>query len=144
VTADPTIILEPGNPYDFQRSELEQLSDIVTRETGVPARPAMREEEGYGVSLHEVLYVWILSEPFRVELEKKLLDLVIDWARDRWRKEKEEHPDAEPRPRSVTILGPDGEPLKALVVRDDSSEPEEDRTEEARVERPRPRPDAWL
>jgi hypothetical protein len=41
------------------------------------------------------------------------------------RREQEQHPEGAPRPRSITIFGPEGKPLKSIVVRSLDGEPEE-------------------
>jgi len=134
VTAENEIIIEPGNPFDFDAEDFGPLLAEIQAATGVPTRAAFRKEEAYGVSLYEVIFVWI---PQGVAVAKALQP-IIKFARKRFRREKEQHPES-PRPRSITILGPDGRPLKSVVIRSSDEEPE-DRTEKERADPPRERP----
>jgi hypothetical protein len=130
VTAENEIIIEAGNPFDFDEKHLVPLIAEVQAETGLPTRAAFRKEEAYGVSLYEVIFVWI---PKGYALAR-VLQPIIKFARNRFRRDKEQHPES-PRPRSITILGPDGRPLKSVVIRSPDAEPEE-RTEKERDDMP--------
>lgn len=124
MTSSPEIIVEPGNPYDFLLEDLEQLAGRLNDATSFPTRIALRAEEGYGVSLHEVIYVWVLL-PLESAAIAKALDVALDWARERLRGDQHAHADSTPRPRSVIVLGPNGRPLMNVVIRDPDAEPEE-------------------
>jgi hypothetical protein len=115
------ILIEPGNPYDFDRTDLEELAEAVSSETGLPVETALRDEVGYGVSATEVLHVWLPD--LDVVLNATLMSSSLaSWLRDRWRSEREAHPEAPVRRRYVDLLGPDGKVLKAIEV----TEPEGD------------------
>jgi hypothetical protein len=137
VTNKDEIIIEPGNPFEFDPSDFDDLRHDLEEETGISTRAAFREEEGYGVSMHEVIWVWV---PHAVSAANALR-ILIEWGRTRWKREKEAHPEAPPRPRSIIILGPDGRPLKSVVVRSDVGGPEDTTGTQDPTDFPRHRPD---
>jgi hypothetical protein len=131
------IIIEPGNPFEFDPSDLEDLRRDLEEDSNVSARTAFREEDGYGVSMHEVIWVWV---PHGVSIANTLR-ILIAWGRGRWKRERDDQPEATPRPRSIIILGPDGRPLKSVVIRSDTDEPEDTTGTEDPTDFPRYRPE---
>jgi hypothetical protein len=116
------IILEPGNPFDFD-GELEELAEELRSKTGKTTVVARRPEHGYGVSLHEVLHIWVVWNNLGGPAATALLLAVTGWAVRRWKQDQAKHPDR-PRPRSVIIWGSNGRPLKSITVdKQDGDEP---------------------
>ena len=135
----PHYILEPGNPYDFSQSELEGLrAEIEAQFDDARVELARRPERGYGVTLHEVLAVWDLATDIVGDVTTVAgpIGLIVSWMRRRSRKERDEHPDSQPRPRTIEILGPDGRVLKTVVIEDPDAEPHVEHGDDKRRERP--------
>jgi hypothetical protein len=111
------ILIEPGNPFDFDRGDLEELAAILGQIAETPTRVVMREERGYGVTAGEVLHVW-LPEAETVADVAMLLGRLVDWARERLRREHEGHPGEPARSHYVDILGPDGKAISRVEIDD--------------------------
>lgn len=131
---DHAIVIEPGNPHDFDATELAELAAQVSAAAGArPVRVSQRPEHGYGVTLQEVLYVWDLMTNTAGELALDLAPFVavVAWAKKRWNRDRDEHD--QPRPRSVTLFGPDGRPIKQIKIDLPDGEPvDEDPRDEER------------
>lgn len=118
------VLLEAGNPHDFENGALEALADNLNATGGFVAIPIRRDETGYGVTFYEVLRVWI-EVTGGIEATRQTVTLAtaaISWLRDRWRADQELTGKARPRVftlydehdqvvREVKIDLPDGEPV---------------------------------
>lgn len=117
------LILEPGNPHDFE--DLEAFAESLrTADPELEVAVVRRSERGYGVTLLEVLNVWwdVVEAISNIGGAYAVFDLVVDYAKARWRKDREEHGDRA-RPRSVTLYGPDGRPIKSVRIQGPDGEP---------------------
>lgn len=125
-----TLLIEPGNPFDFTDEELDEL--IAAIQNDAPDRRvevAVREEVGYGVTLIEVLHVFVEHKE-EISLTAGAVGAVIRWMKRRWERDKG-------RQRTVLIWGPRGEPLKSVKIDDPDGEPVEENPPQE--DRPRPR-----
>jgi hypothetical protein len=97
-----TILLDPANPYDFSRDELEELAvEIRTHTPQVEVLPIFRPEDGYGGPWAEVLYIWHeAKEGIETAI---LLASAVKWMKRRWERDRIRHPD-NPRSRSVMLI----------------------------------------
>ena len=102
---------------------MEELHDLVSSVEGevdadVAVSTYLRREDGYGVTLYEVIAIWdlaaqvvgntaIIGGPFYAAAR---------WAQKRWLKDKEERPNERPAPRSVSLYGPDGTEIRSVVI----------------------------
>jgi hypothetical protein len=109
------IILEPGNPFDFDDRDLEGLADELRVESGKPTVVVRRAEHGYGVSFHEVLHLWVVWNNLGGPEATAVVAAVTGWAIRRWKSDRVQHPN-QPRPRSVIIWGSNEKPLKSITV----------------------------
>lgn len=109
------IILEPGNPFDFDDDALDELARELHAASGKATVVARRPEHGYGVTFNEVLHVWVVWNNLGGPYAVGLVLAVRKWAVKRWKADRAAHPD-QPRPRSVTIWGANGKPLKSIKV----------------------------
>ncbi len=127
MTESTTLLLEPGNPYDFTDEELEELTAAVRDEVpDLEVAVASREEEGYGVTLVEVLHVFVEHKE-EISLTAGAVGAVIRWMRRRWERDKR-------RQRAVLIWDSRGEPLKTVKIDVPDGEPvEEDPPREDRA-----------
>jgi hypothetical protein len=121
------IFLEPGNPHDFTDGALEELRDSIAHDSPeIDATVSLREEHGYGTTFGEVLRIYVEA----TEITSGTLGtfgpfvLAIRWAQRRWRKDREDH--QRPRPRFVSLYGPDGTILKSVKIDLPSGELEDD------------------
>ncbi len=97
-----TVLLDPANPHDFSRGELDELAEAI-RAAAPDAKvvPTFRPEVGYGGPLHEVLYIWHESKE---GVETALLfGAAVKWMKRRWEHDRDKHPD-NPRARSVVEI----------------------------------------
>jgi hypothetical protein len=121
-----SLLIEPGNPHDFTPAELEELrSEVEDEFDTVRVAIARRPERGYGVSFHEVLAVWdvVTEAADDVMTVAGPISLIVGWMRRRAQRERERHPGARPRPRTVPLIGPDGKVLKRIVIDDPDADP---------------------
>lgn len=127
-----TIRLEPGNPHDFTQRELEDLACEIQERESVEVEVRLRPERGYGVTFSEVLDVVMTTAETAADVggAYAFFDLVVEWAKARWKRDRDEHDDAEPRPRAVTLYDAKGNPIRAVVIEAPDGEPAE--TEEPR------------
>lgn len=119
------IVVEPGNPYDFTRDELDALRrEIEATDGSLEVILDVREERGYGVTLHEVIrLVWEGTEDISTAGGAvSAFAIAVKLAKARWWKAKNEQPTQAPRPRSVTLYNARGNPVKAIVVDEPNGE----------------------
>lgn len=122
------LFLEPGNPHDLSREELEALATGLRGEhEDFDVEVFTGDERGYGTTFGEVLRIYLelgevagataaISAPFV---------FAVRWTRARWHKDMDEHPGQNPRPRYVSLLGPDGRELKTVRIDLPDGEPED-------------------
>lgn len=115
----PRLILEPGNPHDLDRATLD---DLAAELRGVSPEYAVDvfvgEERGYGVTLSEVLRIYMEAGDVAGNTAALLAPFfaAAEWARRRWHRDLKDAPDQNPRPRAVTLYGPDGEALRSVKI----------------------------
>jgi hypothetical protein len=115
--------LAPGKPADFGPPELDSLAQAIIGGAGPAVSVGIAEQRASTPPPDEVLHALLqLGEGY---LAGKFLDIILGWARERWRERREEATTQgeEPTPIYVEIEGefratfkldlPDGEPLTA-------------------------------
>jgi hypothetical protein len=114
------VILDPTNPLDFERSELEELAGVLAAVVeGAEVSIHLREEHGYGGPLPEVLIIWIGIGGFSAATLANwaLAEKVGKFLQDRWKREAEAcGPDEKPRKQSASFVDVDGKPLLTVQV----------------------------
>jgi hypothetical protein len=120
-----SVILDPGNPLDFSESDLNELAGRLKAQHEAEVEIVPRPERGYGVTFHEVMNIWVNVTGIAggTATGVAILRSVAKWARERWHKDRDEHPGSRPRPRSVTLYGPDGRAIKTIEIDEPSGEP---------------------
>jgi hypothetical protein len=126
------IIIRSANPNDISLEEAEEIASAVrSLNLNFDTQVVGQEREGYGVTLFEVLRISLvggavagMGKALIEEVAKKLVDIVVEWTRKRFRGRKR----TSKRPVYVAIYGPDGV-VKSVVIRNATDEPE-DRTEQ--------------
>jgi hypothetical protein len=125
------LLLEPGNPHDFEN--LEELAAELGAE-GLDAQVVRRDETGYGTTFFEVLRIWLyIVEGVRAANDThKVTSHVVRWLRDRWQADLERT--GKPRPRTFTLYNQFDEPTYSVMIDLPDSEPaEQEINEDARV-----------
>jgi hypothetical protein len=137
------VIIEPGNPNDFTADELDELArSLCSADSSLDVRTAIRPERGYGVTLDEVLNIWVeatsgITGTVGVGV---IITTVVKWAKERWRKDRDQHDGHTPRARVLPFYGPDGTVMKQVRIDIPDGEPQEQPS--ARYEpRRKPKPD---
>lgn len=137
-----TILLQPVNPQDLQAEDLRDLADAIRKlDHGYEVQIAYYDQIGHRVTWEEALTIW-LPVAANVATVGAIVAQFIAWAHQRCKKEESEQVENERvqyRPKSVTILGPDGNVLKNITIRNPNQEPE-DHTVEAAKGPPHRRP----
>jgi hypothetical protein len=114
------VILDPTNPLDFERAELEELAAELGGEVeGAEVSVHLRDEHGYGGPLPEVLIIWIGIGGFSAATLATwtLVEKVGKFLQGRWKREAEVcEPDEKPRKRSASFVDVDGKPLLTVQV----------------------------
>jgi|SRR5580704_7607171 hypothetical protein len=126
-----SIVINTSNPLDITLDEAEDIAKAVRGlNLNCEVRVAVTQRTGYGITWFELLRfsleagaLWA-GKTFAEEVAKKLADVAVDWARERFKGRKSESK----RPVHVAIYGPDGL-IKSVVVKNATDEPE-DRTEQ--------------
>jgi len=132
-----TIVIRTANPHDITLEEAEGIASLLRAAyPTLSVKTEGQERTGYGVTWFEVLRITILGGAFGVgkafaeEVVKKTADVVVEWARERFKGRKSKSK----RPVYLAIYGPDGL-VKSLVIKNATDVPE-DRTAEDRVRPP--------
>jgi len=126
-----TIGINTPNPHDITPAEAEEIAEAIRGlDPKYDAKVSVTERTDYGITWFEVLRIALAGGAFvgrkaAEEVAKKIMDIVIAWARERFKRKR---PVVRPRPVYVAIYGPDGV-LKSVTIKNATDEPE-DRTEE--------------
>ncbi len=124
------VVVRPGNPFDFEETELEELTtQLSSVEPDFEVQLEFRHERGYGVSPYEVVELvstWG-GAAAAVGMSARMLRAAARWAHARWLKDKDEHPNETPRPRTVRVIyAPDGSVIRQVAIDLPDGEPRED------------------
>lgn len=128
------IIIRSRNPNDIKLDEAETLAQLIRAnlpEQDVRVVGTEQREGTYGVTWFQIVDIVLpLATSAGVAVEKELIQEIarigIGWARSRFKRKGPSK-----RPVYIPIYGPDGKIVKSVVVKDETSEPE-DRTEQDR------------
>ncbi|MER7839183.1 hypothetical protein ABTY98_25745 [Streptomyces sp. NPDC096040] len=117
------------NPYDFSGDELDEVVKVVkSADPSLDLEAGAQYERGYGVDTYEVLDVIATTggAAAAVNQVRVALTALTKWTRARWTRDRDEHPDENPRPRMIRVLyGPTGEVLLRVAIDEPEGEPEE-------------------
>lgn len=150
----PQVLIQPGNPLALEARDLEDLiGAIADLDSTYEVKVVSRDQVGHQVTLWEVLTIWLPDVLNNPETYESLMRVAIGWVYQRFeKKQKEQNAQAASdsksesptpyRPKSVTILGPNGEVLKSVVVRSPHEDPEDD-TAAAKRRPVRGKPKGW-
>ncbi|WP_405993074.1 hypothetical protein [Streptomyces sp. NBC_00986] len=124
------ISLRSANPYDFSQEELEQVASLLREEPELEVTVDVQPERGYGVTPIEVVVLAFIGKALAGgaigAVGEMAVKKVAHWARARWRREKEAHPEFPPRPTMIQVLyGPGGDVLKEILIDLPDGEPRE-------------------
>jgi hypothetical protein len=125
------IVLNSPSPFDITAEEIEEIATTIRGlNLNCEVRTSVTQREGVGITWFEILRIALMGGAFGAgklfteEVVKKIADVAVDWARERFKGRKKESK----RPVYVAIYGPDGV-VKSVVIKNATDEPE-DRTEE--------------
>lgn len=128
-----TITIHSASARDIVPEETKAIAEAIQKlNKDFEVKVEDHERTGVGVTWFEVLRIVLiggafgLGKTFAEEVTKKIADIVVEWARERFKGRKS----GSRRPVYVAIYGPDGV-LKSLVIKNAVDEPE-DRTEQDR------------
>ncbi len=122
------ILLQPGNPDDFEPEDFQELIDALRKlDQGYEVRLAYNEQIGHRVTWAEAITLWLSIAADAITI-MAIVGQGIAWAQAGFEKEKKEQvqqaiesgeamPDVRYRPKYITIYGPDGNVLKSVVKR---------------------------
>ena len=131
------IIVEPNNPLDLKPEELKDFAQkLASLDSGYDVQIAGEGYAAPAVTLWEVVTIWLplVETTVLTFLVTKTCEYFFAWAKERFKK------DPLKRPKSATLLGPDGRVIKVVVVKDSSNEPEDITSPDHLAEPPRKRP----
>jgi hypothetical protein len=127
------ILLEPGNPYDITREDLEPLRADIEGATRLNAKVAYFPPTGAGVTLDEVLNIWLPGAEFvRDEGYSILIGMAVEYMRRRFKRRR-----GEKRRKVITIRDEQGREIEQVTIEElDGPAEKEDRSDSDG--RPRP------
>jgi len=129
------ILLQPVNPQDLRAEDLQDLADAIRQlDHDYEVKIAYHDQIGHRVTWVEALTIWLPAVIDSAALAA-IIAQSIAWARRRFKKEESEQAEndnVQYRPKSVTILGPNGEVLKSIKIRNPNQELEDDTVEAAK------------
>ncbi len=127
------LLLETTNPLDISPDELKALAAEILTQTGTRASVAYEDQFGAGVTLHEVLIVWLPSRDFLKDtVYTQLLNLVFAFMRARFRKSHGQR-----RPKTISVLDDQGRELERYEIKSEEGEPRQSK-EKGKHRRTRP------
>jgi hypothetical protein len=113
-----TIVIHSASARDILPEETKAIAEAVQQlNKDFEVKIADHEQSGAFVTWFEVLRITLvggafgLGKPFSEEIVKRIADIVVEWARQRFKKRLTNSP----RPVYLAIAGPDGL-LKSLVI----------------------------
>jgi hypothetical protein len=113
------ITIQPKNPLDVLPEEVEELAEAIrVSHPKYKVQIKANRLRGYGVTWYEVIEIAVVSG-LTEEVVRYIGKLAVGWARERFKKKQSG------RPKAITILGPKGEVLKSLVLKNAADEPED-------------------
>lgn len=114
-----TVVLEPGNAWELPEEDLRQLAeDLLRGADDLEVDLAYEQSEGAGVTLVEVLHVFLPSADF----VKDSAYTVLVSALGRHMHRRRQKPHNSQREQIAIIYGPDGTPLREVRLEPDRSE----------------------
>jgi len=134
------VIIDPGNPFDFDEDEMNELiQEIQEVEPDAKIVAHFREETEYGGALMEVLHIWIVGRDF-VNTNWETMALVagtVNWLRKRWQRDKRVN-SQHPRPRSALVYDQEERPIFSIRIDLPDGEPIAESIENVRHSHRRP------
>lgn len=128
-----TVLLEPGNPYDISREDLEPLRAAMEAGGVVNARVAFFPPKGAGVTFDEVLNIWVPGVEFlRDEGYSILLGLTLEYMRGRFSRRH-----GKERRKVIIVRAENGKQLEVVTI-DSVDKPEVRETPQNDDARPMP------
>lgn len=119
--AQATVLLETINPLDLTPDDLQELADLLSRETPqLSYRVAYNDQHGGGVSWHEVLRIWLPNAEF---IKNTIYTIILteSFASMRRRFQRKH---SSRRPKSIIVHDMHtGNELAAFVIDDVEAEP---------------------
>jgi hypothetical protein len=115
------ILVEPGWPQDIKPADLIDLREAIAElDPGFQVAIAYEDQKGAGVTFWEVVFIWLPASAVGPLILEKALDVGVNWLQRRF-----DHPHSERRPKSLHILGPNGEVLRTVNIERRDATPEE-------------------
>ena len=110
----PALLLETNNPLDMEPAHLEELAArLRPLLSDIDVALAYEDQAGAGVTLHEVLHVWLPSADFVKEAVWTLVfNEIITFMKERFRR-----PHSGTRPKSITFNDPDGNAVLEITIK---------------------------
>ncbi len=131
------IIIHSPSPFDITTEEAEEIATAIRGvNLNCDVQIKVTQRSGRGLTWFEVLRITLLGGAFGAgklfteEVVKKIADIVIDWARERFKGRKKESK----RPVYVAIYGPDGV-VKSVVIKNATDEIEDRTGQDQNLER---------
>jgi hypothetical protein len=122
------LVITPGNPHDFAGDELDSLAETLRGSApSFNVRVIAKPERGYGVTPYEVITIIATVGGAGAAIKESIqaARAAARWARERWQRDRNEHPIERPRPRMVVLYGPDGRVLAEVLIDLPEGEPTE-------------------
>lgn len=111
------IIVQPKVANDPPQAELDELvASLRHVSDGSPVRVHTEPQIGHGITLEQVIYVWIPWHDIGTALLGAVAGKAVDWLLSLRKR-------GAPRPRTVLLYGADGKPLRTIEDKGDGAEP---------------------
>lgn len=124
------LIVTSKNPHDISPDELKDLAaQIRAEDPALQVRTQVREERGYGVTPYEVVQVIADLGGAAAALGGvgKALQVSVRWTQSRWQRDRLDHPQRDPRPRTLQLIdGPTGRVRRSVTIDMPDGKPTED------------------
>jgi hypothetical protein len=110
----PALLLETNNPLDMEPAHLEELAArLRPLLSDIDVALAYEDQAGAGVTLHEVLHVWLPSADFVKDAVWTLVfNEIITFMKERFRR-----PHSGTRAKSITFNDPNGNAVLEITIK---------------------------
>lgn len=130
---DALILLEAGNPLDIRPEDLVPLRDHLREATGFEVATAHFDQQGAGVTLDEVLHVWLPTAEFlRDQGYEIVIGMIIEGMRQRFSRRH-----SGKRRKRILVRDDEGRLLEEWIIESEDAPAERRETNESDI-RPRP------
>ena len=112
------IIIENQTISETSKQEVSDLAFSLQKEFNSEILSVKYNQRGYAVTWWEVINIWLPAGGLYLagKVVERVVEKFLDWAEKKMEAERAEKDKKNVRPKCIVIYGPDGKPVKSVVV----------------------------